>query len=327
MTRWTIALLLALTGPVASSHRARADAWSDPARYRIEYRFDLTALPVEPGQKVRVWLPYPAATQDQKVISGEIDSPWPHRMTSDALGNAIVYLEGDGPAPAAVTERVVVERSPARGVPPDAALAGTPQDPQSELAPNRLVPLDGLIRQIAEQEGKGIEGKDEKARAFYDYVVRTMAYDKSGEGWGRGDAIWACTNKRGNCTDFHSLFIGMARSQAIPARFDIGFPIPVNGDGEEIPGYHCWAEYYSSARGWLPLDASEAKKSGKTDAYFGALPNDRVQFSTGRDLRLQPPQAGPPVNYFVQPYVEVDGKPIADRKATVRFERLPGGGA
>jgi len=50
-----------------------------------------------------------------------------------------------------------------------------------------------------------------KARAIYNYVIATMRYDKSGTGWGNGDAIWACTAKRGNCTDFHSLFIGMMR--------------------------------------------------------------------------------------------------------------------
>jgi hypothetical protein len=35
---------------------------------------------------------------------------------------------------------------------------------------------------------------------------------------------------------------------------------------------------------------------------------NRVQFSMGRDLVLNPPQAGDPLNYFVYPYVEVDGK-------------------
>ena len=28
----------------------------------------------------------------------------------------------------------------------------------------------------------------------------------------------------------------------------------------------------------------------------------------GRDLRLNPPQEGKPLNYFVYPYVEVDGQ-------------------
>jgi hypothetical protein len=33
-----------------------------------------------------------------------------------------------------------------------------------------------------------------------------------------------------------------------------------------------------------------------------------MQFSMGRDLRLSPPQDGKPLNYFVYPYVEVDGR-------------------
>jgi hypothetical protein len=33
-----------------------------------------------------------------------------------------------------------------------------------------------------------------------------------------------------------------------------------------------------------------------------------MQFSMGRDLRLNPPQQGKPLNYFVYPYVEVDGQ-------------------
>jgi hypothetical protein len=33
-----------------------------------------------------------------------------------------------------------------------------------------------------------------------------------------------------------------------------------------------------------------------------------VQFSMGRDLRLNPAQAGKPLNYFVYPYVEVEGE-------------------
>ena len=34
----------------------------------------------------------------------------------------------------------------------------------------------------------------------------------------------------------------------------------------------------------------------------------RVAFSLGRDLVLEPRQAGDPINFFIYPYVEVDGK-------------------
>ena len=32
-------------------------------------------------------------------------------------------------------------------------------------------------------------------------------------------------------------------------------------------------------------------------------------FSLGRDIRLVPAQKGEPLNYFVYPYAELDGKP------------------
>jgi len=315
---------LFFTVAIASAAVARADMWSEPARYRVEYRVDLPAISAQPGQHVRVWVPYPATNADQTVQPGESESPWPYRLTRDALGNQIVYAEGEAPAARPLVIRAVVQRSPSHGVRRDAIAADPMQDPGHYTAPIQLIPLDGIIRQLAEQEGKGIDGTDAKAEAFYRYVVRTMRYDKSGDGWGRGDAVWACTNQRGNCTDFHSLFMGMAMSQGIPARFSIGFPVPGSEPAGDIPGYHCWAEYYSPARGWVPLDASEAKKSGQTDAYFGALPNDRIQYTTGRDLRLEPPQAGPPLNYFIFPYVEVDGAPVSGVKPTMHYERLAG---
>jgi hypothetical protein len=46
----------------------------------------------------------------------------------------------------------------------------------------------------------------------------------------------------------------------------------------------------------------------KRDYLFGSHDVNRVQFSTGRDLRLNPPQDGKPLNYFVYPYGEDDGQ-------------------
>ena len=159
---------------------------------------------------------------------------------------------------------------------------------------------------------KVTEGKTaplDKARAIYDYVFDTLRYDKTGTGWGHGDVLWACDSKRGNCTDFHSLFIAMARSQGIPSRFEIGFPLPPDKTSADIAGYHCWAEFFNPQHGWIPVDISEAwKHPVKKDYFFGAHNADRIQFSMGRDLKLNPPQDGDPLNYFVYPYVEVAGK-------------------
>ncbi len=160
-----------------------------------------------------------------------------------------------------------------------------------------------------------------KRKDIYDYVFRTMKYDKTGQGWGHGDTLWACDSKHGNCTDFHSVFISMARAEKIPARFEIGFPIPADKHSAEIPGYHCWAEFYLDSAGWVPVDISEAwKHPDKHDYFFGAHDVNRVQFTVGRDLKLKPAQDGPPLNYFVYPYVEVGGKEYPNVSIAFSFE-------
>ena len=70
----------------------------------------------------------------------------------------------------------------------------------------------------------------------------------------------------------------------------------------------------------MPVDISEANKNPKLkDYYFGNLTADRVTFSTGRDIDLAPKQDGPPLNFFVYPYVEVDGKPYPADKVKRKF--------
>jgi transglutaminase-like putative cysteine protease len=181
----------------------------------------------------------------------------------------------------------------------------------------------GKIKELAAEVTGSQSGTVAKAKAAYDYFFTNMRYDKTGSGWGRGDAQWACEPKRGNCTDFHSPFIGVLRADGIPARFDIGFPLPENKDKGEIPGYHCWAEFYEHKTGWIPVDISEAwKAKEKRDYFFGSIDANRVQFSTGRDVTLSPEQDGPALNYFVYPYVEVDGKPYEKLDKQFSFEEV-----
>jgi transglutaminase-like putative cysteine protease len=147
------------------------------------------------------------------------------------------------------------------------------------------------------------------ARAIYDWVVDNVEYKKVGTGWGNGDTFWACSERYGNCTDFHSLFIALARSEGIPARFEIGFPVPIDRQSGDIGGYHCWVQFYLPDRGWVPIDASEASKHPEMrEMLYGAQPADRILFTTGRDLVLSETNRATPLNYFIYPYIEVGGK-------------------
>ena len=147
-----------------------------------------------------------------------------------------------------------------------------------------------------------------------------MKYSKEGKGWGQGDSVWACDSKFGNCSDFHALFISMSRGNKIPAKFEMGFPIPTKRGEGAVGGYHCWAWFYPDKKGWIPVDISEANRNpDMTEYYFGNLTEDRVTFTTGRDYDLVPKQDGDMRNFFIYPYVELDGKEYPADKVQRKF--------
>ena len=292
--------------------------------FTFHYGFSVKNLPA--GKKVRIWIPaaHSDAYQEVKIISAKGDLPL-KKTREDKYGNTIYYAElSSSPQPELhfeveydVVRRERVALNPA---PHLVAAALTSRERRDDLQPDALVPITGLPADLAVKVTQDKAQSLDKARAIYDYVFTTMKYDKSGTGWGHGDVLYACDAKKGNCTDFHSLFIAMARSQGIPARFEIGFPLPPDKHSAEIAGYHCWSDFFIADRGWIPVDISEAwKHPEKRDYFFGSHDVNRMQFSMGRDLQLNPPQEGKPLNYFVYPYVEVDGKEYANVSLAFSF--------
>jgi transglutaminase-like putative cysteine protease len=306
--------------------------FSPPARtFLFTYNFTVKDIP-SGTKRVRVWIPVPQTDQHQTVRLLEVKAPVKTQMTQEPeYGNRMMYVEiQNSPASKAefTLEYKITRHEYSRG--DYDQLERTDKKPavvsasMSRLTrPDSLIPTDGKIKDLAVEVTGSQTGVVAKAKAAYDYFFTNMRYDKTGSGWGRGDAVWACDSKRGNCTDFHSPFIGVLRADGIPARFDIGFPLPENQDKGDIAGYHCWAEFYAPKTGWIPVDISEAwKAKEKRDYFFGSVDANRVQFSTGRDVALSPKQDGPVLNYFVYPYVEVDGKPYEKLDKRFSFEEV-----
>jgi transglutaminase-like putative cysteine protease len=337
MTRFRLVLssifVFALVAAVAA-HGGRGNdvepAGTMPVRsFEFTYQVHVPAN-ANPAGPTHLWIPLPQADAYQDIRSLHIDGPVSYSRGSDAeYGN--VYAAFTPTAQQSATGFDVLLRFTAvrreHKVALDAATlenasasASPSPNLQRYLEPDKLVPLNGVIAELAKERTAGDTAPIQKARHIYDYVLATMRYDKSGEGWGRGDAVWACTSKRGNCTDFHSLFIGMMRSSGIPARFEIGFPLPEGKTEGDIPGYHCWAEFYLAGVGWVPVDASEAwKNPAKREFFFGAHDTNRVFFTYGRDIRLSPDQKGDPLNYFIYPYAETNGKPVKNLQTHFSF--------
>ncbi len=301
---------------------AAAAAFAEPRQRRVEIEYFVEVRGVPADKTADVWLPVPHDDPFQKISGREVDSHWRYRITKGAEGNTFLHTRANSDGEIALRfEAVRAERiQPARETP-----ANGDAGPGCCLNPDRLVPLDEKIRAQAREvvDARGAKTPVEKARAIYDHVVGTVKFDKSGKGWGRGDIHYACDARRGNCTDFHAIFIGYARAVGVPARFAIGVPLPAKRGKGTIAGYHCWAEFHAPGSGWIPVDASEAAKDpSRREYFFGALDENRVEFSRGRDIHLSPHQQGDPLNFFVDAYAELDGRPFPGVKTSVRFRDL-----
>jgi transglutaminase-like putative cysteine protease len=294
---------------------------------QFSYSVTVKDIPSNAGH-VEMWLPVPKSDAYQTIKDFKVTSDFPYSFQNDPeYNNTILKVveRSEIPDRFTVSMEFMVTRRAYQVL--DQSKNGTDSADlemlQRYLLPDRLVPIDNIIAMEA-QKVVPLEMADmEKARALYDHVVSSMTYDKTGTGWGQGDAIYACNARTGNCTDFHSLFIGMARASGMPSRFVIGFPIPEGEKQGDIPGYHCWAEFYIKDLGWVPIDASEANKyADKRNFFFGSLDANRVQFTIGRDITVEPNADIEPLNYFIYPYVRIDGKTYTDIEHHFSFKDL-----
>jgi len=295
------------------------DSFPSKRQFEVGYVAHFTRLPQD-AKGVKVWIPLASTREGQIIKERRITLQVPYEVTKDPVyGNEMAYFEINSPFPGSLDFKVdyQVEMLKERFL-----SANHEEKVNRYLKPSRLMVVDGEVKRRTSEALAGRRTLREKAKGIYGHVIHWMQYDKTVPGWGKGDTIRACLLGKGNCTDFHSLFISMAQAAEIPARFKIGLTVPGEGQGD-IAGYHCWAEFYEEGKGWFPVDASEAWKNPKRkEAYFGNFDTNKFLISVGRDIDLVPKQAGPPVNIFFYPYVEVDGKEWSGAKTLFQFKNL-----
>jgi transglutaminase-like putative cysteine protease len=290
----------------------------------FDLTYQTTVHGLEAGKPIRIWVPVPPSTEDQdvRIISRELigKSTVKGKTTRETrYGNQIFFAEVSANKEGKVEFKAVyrITRREVKGE-TGKKLVDDADRIARFLQADALVPITGKPVELI--KGKSMPDDPlKKARVLYDVVNAHVRYSKEGTGWGRGDSVWVCDSKFGNCSDFHSLFISLARSQKIPAKFEIGYPLPPKRGKGEIGGYHCWAFFRPEGKRWVPVDISEANKDPKRrDYFFGNLDENRVMFSTGRDIDLVPKQADKPLNFFISPHVEVAGKVWLKEKIRVK---------
>lgn len=260
-------------------------------RYTIEEQLEVADGAARPGEKIRVYLPYPAVCQSQpeeeiKLLECSHDD---------------VYIS-DGPQRTACIEteykpgeRFSVKFSyvnRARFVDADSAMvdAKQPDFYTGEQYPH--IRFTMLVRELARE----IAG-DEKnplllARRVYDWVTKNVKYSYMRE-YLYIDNIpeFAILNRRGDCGVMALLFITLCRCLGIPAKWESGSAVRPGDIGS-----HDWAMFYVAPYGWLYADPSYgggALRRGNEELwnhYFGNLDPYRLVANNEFQVAFDPPK-------------------------------------
>jgi hypothetical protein len=309
-------LLLALLGTLSACTTTPAtspttnvafDGERPQRSFRFDYKADLAAEAAD--EQLRLWLPLPSNTPDQQIGELTIEASHPYEIKDLIEGNGrSLYMESTGEDLSIAVHFDVTRHATAGGG------SASATEIAMGLRGANMIPLGGKVAAVS--ASIKVNKNDTTmgvAKSLYDHTLERMNYAKPLNGdWGRGDAEWACDSRHGNCTDFHSYFMGLAQTRDIPARFVMGFPISgageTAGSTDKVGGYHCWAYFYDTQEGWRPVDISEADKHpDKSEFFFGNLDENRLEMIGGRDVLLSPAPAAGRLNLFIYPYAESNG--------------------
>jgi hypothetical protein len=126
---------------------------------------------------------------------------------------------------------------------------------------------DSKIKALAASITNGSSTDFERVAALARWVHDNVVYDKQLKGETK-DAVWVLENKIGVCDEISTLFIALARSIGIPARYVAGYYY-----GDEGWGEHAFAEVYLGK--WVSVDP--------TNLDVGRLDATHIKFFVTRD--------------------------------------------
>jgi transglutaminase-like putative cysteine protease len=312
-------------------------SWAAPGKHSgtITTTVDLSAH--DPGAEAELWLPYPVSDQNQKISDIKVSGDFVvSAVYADSkFSTPMLYARWDkGAKSRKLSFSFKADRSEVvRRDFPKVEGAWNQADFAQYLGGTSLGPVDGEVGKLAKSITAGKTTVLDKAKAIYDWTCENTYRDPKTRGCGSGDVCTLLKKPGGKCADIHSVFIALARAAGVPAREVVGIRMGKK-DGEDVStAQHCWAEFYLPGYGWVPIDAADVRKAmlvenlkledAKTKEYrtyyWGAIDPYRVKLSEGRDLTLNPPQPGGPVNYLMYPIARV-GEKVLDSLDPASFK-------
>ncbi len=263
------------------------------------------------GEQIEFWIPIPPSTAYQKIPDARIQSELPFDVRSDSpYGNRFLHYASDFlDEDLALKINWQAQTSVRQNLPSEAPAPNQ----QDYLKSTRMQNMTPTIKTLAQKLCQGKPSSRAKAEALYAYVLEHISLDTTESVTvGQGNSEAAYKNTTGQPSDLTALFVALTRASGIPANFVSGLRLPT-AHAAATANFHCWAEFYDSTEGWIPVDVAAAIQEKNVSAnYFGHLDAARLELVKGRDLTLNPPQKDAPLNLMWLPYVEVNGKAVSD---------------
>lgn len=292
----------------------------------ITMEFDLSVQ--AQGQEVKLWIPYPLSDPDQRITEVSVSGDYAESAVygDQKFSTPMLYARWDKKSKnrTLVFSFHVVRNEVLRKDFPATEARWDARDYELYLQASRLGPIDGVVKELADQITTGKTTVYAKARAIYDWTCENMYREPKTKGCGPGDVCSLLQDPGGKCTDIHSVFVALCRAAGVPAREIFGIRQGKKAVVDVTKWQHCWAEFFLPGYGWVPVDPADVRKmmlkhnltldDPKTkeyrDYFWGGWDPYRVKVAVGRDLVLTPPQQGEPLNTFGYPYAEVGGRVV-----------------
>jgi hypothetical protein len=130
------------------------------------------------------------------------------------------------------------------------------EDKLEYLKPTKTIDSDNP--EIIAKASELAEGEDDLFKVVFklaEWVDSNVVYDLNTLTESASQkASWVLENKEGVCDEMTSLFVAMARSLGIPARFTSGISYTTSDLFDENWQPHGWAEVYFPGTGWVSFD-------------------------------------------------------------------------